>query len=71
MYKNKKIKIIDFGFSKEITTGFIKKFGTSTPNIDIMLAGFIIKLKEMNCPPQSYNVLLKHLNPARKLELGL
>ena len=71
MYKRGKIYIIDFGFSKEIDDALKKKLNSDTPNMHIMLAGFIIKLKEMGCPESSYSILSKHLTPARKKELGL
>jgi tRNA A-37 threonylcarbamoyl transferase component Bud32 len=61
MYKNKKIYIIDFGMSKEIDEKLIKKLNTETPNIDIMTLGFILKLKEFNCPKTSYSYLIKFL----------
>jgi tRNA A-37 threonylcarbamoyl transferase component Bud32 len=62
MYKNKKLYIIDFGMSKEIDDKLIKKLGTSTPNIDIMTLGFVLKLKEHNCPKNSYEFLLKYIS---------
>lgn len=57
MYVGEKIYIIDFGFSKEITPSLISKLGTSTPNMSIMLLGFILKLKELKCPQSSYKYL--------------
>jgi len=54
MYKGSRLYIIDFGMSKEINDSLIKRLGTSTPNIDIGLLGFILKLKDMSCPPSSY-----------------
>lgn len=71
MYRGSKIYIIDFGFSKEIDDALLKKLGSRTPNMDIMLAGFIIKMKEMGCPLSSYSILVSHLSPSRKAELGL
>ena len=62
MLKGKKIYIIDFGFSKEINDKFIKKLGTDTPNIKIMTLGFIIKLKELKCPPGSWKYLKKQVS---------
>jgi tRNA A-37 threonylcarbamoyl transferase component Bud32 len=62
MYTGEKIYIIDFGFSKEITPLLISKLGTSTPNMSIMLLGFILKLKELNCPESAYKYLATKLN---------
>jgi Kae1-associated kinase Bud32 len=61
MLKDKKIYIIDFGMSKEITNSLVKKLGTKTPNINIMTLGFILKLKELGCPPSSYKYLVKFI----------
>ena len=44
MYKGNKLYIIDYGFSKIITTTLIKKLGTNTPNLTIMTLGMILKL---------------------------
>lgn len=71
MLKNGKVFIIDFGFSKEIDDALIKKLGTKTPNMTIMLLGFILKLKEMGCPKSSYNILLKYVKPEKIAELNL
>lgn len=57
MYKGSRLYIIDFGMSKEINNNLIKKLGTPTPNIDIGLLGFILKLKELRCQPSSYSYL--------------
>jgi len=57
MLKNKKLYIIDFGFSKEINSKLIKKLGTDAPNLKIMTLGLIIKLKKFECPPSSWKYL--------------
>lgn len=62
MIKNKKIYIIDFGFSKDIDEKLIKKLGTETPNLDIMTLGFILKLRELGCPPLSWKYLKNYLS---------
>ena len=62
MYKGKKLYIIDFGMSKEINDKLIKKLGTSTPNIDIGLLGFILKLKELKTPTSSYSHLKTYIS---------
>lgn len=66
MYKNKKLYIIDFGMSKEINSSLIKKLGTSNPNMDIMTLGFVLKLKELKCPPSSYSYLVTFLSKEQK-----
>ena len=62
MFNGKQLYIIDFGMSKEITNSLIKKLGTSTPNIHIMTLGLVLKLKEMNCVPDSYSYLKKFIS---------
>ena len=62
MFFNNKLVIIDFGMSKEITPALIKKLGTSTPNMSIMLLGFVLKLKELNCPESAYKYLTTYLS---------
>ena len=71
MYKNKKLYIIDFGMSKEIDDKLIKKLGTSTPNIDFMTLGFVLKLKEHNCPRTSYVYLLNYVSEQNKQKFQL
>lgn len=57
-----KIYIIDFGMSKKITSKLIKELGTETPNMSIMLLGFVLKLKELKCPASAYKYLIPHLS---------
>ncbi len=71
MYKGKKLYIIDFGMSKKIDEVLIKKLGTNTPNMDIMTLGFILKLKELNCPKSSYSYLLKFVSENEKNRFDL
>jgi tRNA A-37 threonylcarbamoyl transferase component Bud32 len=71
MYKGKKLYIIDFGMSKKIDELLIKKLGTNTPNMDIMTLGFILKLKELNCPKSSYVYLLKFVGETEKIRFDL
>lgn len=47
MFRNDKLYIIDFGFSKKINKTLIKKLATNTPNMDYMILGFILKCKEL------------------------
>lgn len=62
MIKDGKIYMIDFGMSKIIDTGLIKKLGTSTPNLIIMTLGLVLKLKELGCPPESYKTFKKFIS---------
>lgn len=71
MYKGKKLYIIDFGMSKEIDDKLIKNLGTSTPNIDLMTLGFILKLKELNCKESSYSYLLNYVSNENKINFHL
>lgn len=60
MYRGRKLYMIDFGMAKPITSSLVKKLGTETPNVHIMSLGMILKLKEMGCPPESYDYISKH-----------
>jgi tRNA A-37 threonylcarbamoyl transferase component Bud32 len=62
MVYNNKIFIIDFGFAKPIDAQLIKKLGTDKPNMELMLLGFVLKLKDMKASPSSYSVLKNHLS---------
>ncbi len=61
MLVEKQIYLLDFGFAKEITPKLVKKLGTDIPNMNLMLLGFILKLKELDCPPSAYKYLLPHI----------
>ena len=71
MLKDKIIYIIDFGFAKEINTKFIQQLGTDKPNMNIMLLGFILKLKEMRCNPSSYKYLIPYLSNSQKKQFNI
>jgi hypothetical protein len=62
MLKGKKIYLIDFGFSKEITSRLCKKLGTNSPNMRMMTLGLVLKLKEMKCPPSAWKYLRPHIS---------
>lgn len=68
MYKGKKLYIIDYGKARHITSGLIKKLGTSTPNQILMTMGLVIRLKEMGFNKDSYEYLEKFLEEERKYE---
>jgi tRNA A-37 threonylcarbamoyl transferase component Bud32 len=61
MVKDDKIYVIDFGLSKEITPELVKKFGTETPNIHVMLLLFINKLRDLGYGENTYKYLLPYL----------
>jgi tRNA A-37 threonylcarbamoyl transferase component Bud32 len=71
MYKGSKLYIIDFGYSKKMDESQIKKLGTTTPNMEIMLLAFIMKLKDMKCPHESYSTLLTYMSPEKKATYNL
>ena len=62
MIKGKNIYLIDFGFAKEITPKLCKKLGTDNPNMKIMTLGFVLKLKELKCPPSSWKYIRKYIS---------
>lgn len=62
MIKGKKLYIIDFGMAKQITSELKKKLKTNTPNMTFMTLGLVLKLKELNCPPQSYSYLARYIS---------
>jgi tRNA A-37 threonylcarbamoyl transferase component Bud32 len=71
MFKGKKLYIIDFGMSQLIDEKLIKKLGIDTPNLTLMNLGFILKLKELKCPPSSYSHLITFISDKDKGKYGL
>jgi len=71
MIKNNILYIIDFGMSKNIDDQLIKKVGSPKPNYELMLLGFILKLKDMKCNPKSYSVLKTHLSETTRQKYGI
>jgi tRNA A-37 threonylcarbamoyl transferase component Bud32 len=71
MVKGKKVFIIDFGMSKEITTYLVKKLGTKTPNVHIMTLGIILKMKSLDLPKQSYEILVKYLTEDQRSQFKI
>ena len=71
MYKKNKLYMIDFGMSKSIDDKLIKKLKTSTPNMTLMNLGFILKLKELDCPSSSYSYLLTFVSEKDKQDYRL
>lgn len=70
MYKGKQLYMIDYGMAKEITPSLCKKLGTDTPNMTIMTIGIVIKLKELKCPPSSYEYILQHIPQEIRHKVG-
>lgn len=71
MVRDNKLYIIDFGYGTLINDSQIKKLGTSKPNMEIMLLGFILKLKDMKCGEASYKKLVKYLSSDKRQKFGL
>jgi tRNA A-37 threonylcarbamoyl transferase component Bud32 len=71
MYKKNKLYMIDFGMSKKIDDKLIKKLKTNTPNMSLMNLGFILKLKELDCPPSSYTYLMTFVSDKDKEDYRL
>jgi len=71
MLKNNKLYIIDFGMSKKIDEKLIKKLGDENPNLTYMTLGFVLKLKELKCPPTSYSHLLNYISDENKQKYGI
>lgn len=62
MVKGRKLYIIDYGMAREITPQLVSKLGTTTPNLNIMTLGFILKLRSMGFEISSYEYLLTQLS---------
>lgn len=71
MYKDNKLYIIDFGMSKKIDDKLIKKLCTDKPNLKIMTLGFILKLKELGSPSESYEYLLRYVSKEDIKKFGI
>lgn len=71
MYKKTKLYIIDFGYSKLITDDLKKKLNVQSPNMELMLLGFVVKLKEIGCPPAGYDILVSKLPTEKRKQFGI
>ena len=71
MLLGKTIYLIDFGMAKPINKSLITKLGTSTPNLNIMTLGIILKLKEYDCDPSSYEYLKTYLSKEQKMQFQI
>lgn len=71
MTKGKKLYVIDFGMSKEITPALTRKLGTDTPNRHIMTLGMILKMKAMGFTSSSYKYLVTVIPIEQRESLGL
>ena len=65
--KGRKLYIIDYGMAREITPALVSKLGTTTPNMNIMTLGLVLKLRSMGYKRSSYEYLLTKLSD-RQLE---
>lgn len=63
MVKDDKLYIIDFGMSDTINQKLTEKVKGKSINLNMefMLLGFILKLKESNCPKESYKILKDYI----------
>ena len=66
--KRDKMYIIDFGFSRDIDSKVVRKYGTEKVNQKFMIVGLLLKIKEIcgNINLNRYKVLKKHLSPQDK-----
>lgn len=71
MVKKDQIYLIDYGYSKEITTALIKKLETDRPNSVLMLVAFIYKIKDLDLDPSSYKYLLRKLDRETRVKYNL
>jgi len=71
MYRDKKLYIIDFGMAREITLQLKAKLKTETPNMDLMLLAFVVKLREMKCSSSSYKHLVLHISKENREKYGI
>lgn len=71
MIKRGKIYMIDFGYAKHITLELKKKLKSENLNMEIMLLGLILKLRELKCPPESYNKLKTFLSEEKVKHFNL
>ena len=71
MLKGKQIYLIDYGFAKEIDDRLIKNLKTETPNLEFMLLGFVLKLKEFGCDLSNFNYLTKKISEKNREKFGI
>lgn len=66
-----RVYIIDFGYAERITDKLKKRLGTKTPNMEVMLVGFILKLRGCGYCAKSYNILRMSLSPEKRAQYGI
>ena len=71
MTKGKKLYVIDFGMSKEITPQLLKQLKTNHPNVRLMTLAMALKLKSMDYPKESYEYLIEQLTSEQREQFGL
>jgi serine/threonine protein kinase len=71
MYLGRKIYMIDFGLAKLISETLVRRLGTLSPNVDIMLPGIVNRLKELGYSSESYNEICSHIPKKQRVLFGL
>ena len=71
MTKGKKLYVIDFGMSKEITPQLLKQLKTNHPNLRLMTLAMSLKLKSMDYPKESYEYLVEQLTSEQREQFDL
>lgn len=71
MVKDDRVYIIDFGLVEDIDDKLVKKLRTSTPNMDLGLLGFVLKLRDIGCEPHCYSHLITFIPRNKQIEFGL
>ena len=66
MIKGRRMYMIDYGLASEINSGLIRKLKTETPNMELMLLGLVLKLKDLGCSPASYDLLKRYLTEEQR-----
>jgi len=61
MLKGNRIYLIDYGYAKDIDNKLIKQYNTDKLNTKLMLAGFMLKLQELNFPIQTCTYFLNKM----------
>jgi len=61
MHKDKIIYLIDYGFAKKIDRKLKRSVNSDLPNFELMLLGFILKMKDSGFGSSCYNFLLKEV----------
>jgi predicted Ser/Thr protein kinase len=71
MIRNNKLYLIDFGMGKVITPELKKKLNCSSPNMEMSLLGFVLKLKDANADPSSYSLLKLYISEEKRKQFKI